>query len=193
MKCRKTGNRLWTCRRAPAILILACFESFSAKPKLRPKPGCPGDSRRRSAYFTAYANRCGRVPGGHVIDGGDRLVSFKGRKPTSNRESVVIYVGCEFYRVKWRNWKIDEQAGGAGLRRASQAALLPVWFDLHTDTREENPLDPQWVENGWVRWSASQMMAGPQEEVRAGGEGGDMFLHATGEAHYRPMSLCGAE
>src|ERR1041385_1404091 len=91
MKCRKTGNRLWTCRRAPAILILACFESFSAKPKLRPKPGCPGDSRRRSAYFTAYANRCGRVPGGHVIDGGDRLVSLLGGQTPPHPAAAGVF------------------------------------------------------------------------------------------------------
>lgn len=100
----------------------------------------------------------GRLPTDRIIDGVDQLDFFQGRKTESNRESVVIYVGPEIYGVKWRNWKMMNKQVDRGFGEPVKQFSYPVWFDLQTDPKEENPLDPRWVENGWVRWPAGQVL-----------------------------------
>ena len=39
-----------------------------------------------------------------------------------------------------------------------KAYSVPLFFDLYTDPKEEHPLDPRWIENGWVRWPAGQVL-----------------------------------
>jgi arylsulfatase len=33
----------------------------------------------------------------------------------------------------------------------------PHFFDLHTDPKEEHPMD-RWEENAWVRWAAAKVL-----------------------------------
>lgn len=100
----------------------------------------------------------GKVPEDRIIDGADQLDFLTGQKETSNRESVVIYLGSEICGVKWRNWKMITRQIPRGFGEPVQQFSFPLWYDLHTDPKEENPLDPRWVENLWVRWPAGQVL-----------------------------------
>ncbi len=108
----------------------------------------------------------GKIPQDRVIDGVDQLDFFQGKKTDSNRESVIIYVGSDIYGVKWRNWKMMTKQVDRGFGEPVKQLSYPVWFDLLTDPKEENPLDPRWVENGWVRWPAGQALTDHQASLR---------------------------
>ncbi len=100
----------------------------------------------------------GKVPTDRVIDGVDQLDFFTAKQEKSNRESVVVYVGSDIYGVKWRNWKMmmKEVERGAGV--ALKEFEMPQFFDLHTDPKEEHPMDPRFIENGWIRWPCGQVL-----------------------------------
>jgi len=109
--------------------------------------------------YASFARAAGgSVPEYRVIYSIDQLDFFLGKQGESNREGLVIYVGSEIFGVKWRNWKMMfkelERAWGKPLEEYP----TPMIFDLHTDPKEENPLDPQWVGAGWVRWPAGQLL-----------------------------------
>jgi arylsulfatase len=107
-----------------------------------------------------------RMPEDRIVDGVDQTDFFLGRQENSNRESVVIYVGQEIYGVKWRNWKMMTKQVDRGFGEAVKQLSFPVWFDLLTDPKEENPLDPRWVENMWVRWPVGKVLTDHQESLR---------------------------
>ncbi|MFA9562458.1 MAG: sulfatase/phosphatase domain-containing protein, partial [Nitrospirota bacterium] len=48
----------------------------------------------------------GKVPKDRTIDGADQSDFMMGKTEKSARESVMIYIGNEFFGVKWRNWKM---------------------------------------------------------------------------------------
>ncbi|MGB6334394.1 MAG: arylsulfatase [Thermoanaerobaculia bacterium] len=100
----------------------------------------------------------GKVPTDRVIDGVNHYDFFAGKQQKSNRESVVIYVGNEIYGVKWRNWKFMTKEVSSAWGQEVKTYSIPVIFDLHTDPKEEYPTDPRWIENGWVRWPAAQVL-----------------------------------
>jgi arylsulfatase A-like enzyme len=109
--------------------------------------------------FPTFAHTArGTVPQDRIIDGVDQLNFFLGKQEQSDRASVVIYMGNEIYGVKWRNWKMmtKELSQGAGVPVKEYS--FPLFFDLLTDPKEEHPLDPRWIENGWVRWPAGQAL-----------------------------------
>ena len=100
----------------------------------------------------------GEIPEDRVIDGVDQLDFFLGKQESSNREGIVVYVGKEIFGVKWRNWKMVfkelESAWGTTVKEYG----TPLIYDLHTDPKEEFPMDPRWIETTWVRWPASQLI-----------------------------------
>ncbi|MFQ5962598.1 MAG: arylsulfatase, partial [Candidatus Methylomirabilales bacterium] len=100
----------------------------------------------------------GTVPRDRVIDGMDQLDFFLGKKQKSNRESIVVYVGNDIFGVKWRNWKMMTKEVGSAFGEPTKEFPVPLFFDLHTDPREEHPLDPRWWQTGWVRWPAGQVL-----------------------------------
>ncbi|MEZ5354291.1 MAG: arylsulfatase [Bryobacteraceae bacterium] len=100
----------------------------------------------------------GRVPTDRIVDGVDQLDFLTGKKKESNRESLVIYLSNEICGVKWRNWKMITREVDRGFGEPVKQYSFPLWYDLHTDPKEENPLDPRWVENLWVRWPAGQVL-----------------------------------
>jgi arylsulfatase len=100
----------------------------------------------------------GTVPSDRVIDGVDQFDFFVGKQQTSNRESVVIYLGNDVFGVKWRNWKMMTREVPAAWGQGVKTYSIPVLLDLYTDPKEEYPLDPRWIENGWVRWPAGQVL-----------------------------------
>jgi arylsulfatase len=100
----------------------------------------------------------GKVPKDRVIDGVDQRDFFLGKQEKSNREAVVIYVGSEIFGVKWRNWKMMTKEIDKAWGNPTKEYSIPLLFDLHTDPKEEYPLDPRWIEAGWVRWPAGQVL-----------------------------------
>jgi hypothetical protein len=36
---------------------------------------------------------------------------------------------------------------------------ITLFYDLHTDPKEEHPMEPRWIENGWVRWPVGLHLA----------------------------------
>lgn len=100
----------------------------------------------------------GKVPTDRVFDGIDQLDFLTGKKEQSSRESVVIYLANEICGVKWRNWKMITRQVDRGFGEPVKQYSFPLWYDLHTDPKEENPLDPRFVENLWVRWPAGQVL-----------------------------------
>lgn len=109
--------------------------------------------------FSTFARITGgKVPQDRVIDGVDQLGFFLGKQEKSDRESVVVYMGNDVYGVKWRNWKMMTKEVERGAAVPLKEFSFPVFYDLHTDPKEEHPLDPRWIENSWVRWPAGQVL-----------------------------------
>jgi len=108
----------------------------------------------------------GKVPQDRVFDGIDQLDFFLGKKEQSNRESLVVYLANEICGVKWRNWKMITRQVDRGFGEPVKQYSFPLWYDLHTDPKEENPLDPRFVENLWVRWPAGQVLIDHQATLK---------------------------
>ncbi|MBS1824865.1 MAG: arylsulfatase [Acidobacteria bacterium] len=108
----------------------------------------------------------GKTPQDRVFDGIDQLDFFTGKKEASNRESLVIYLANEICGVKWRNWKMITRQVDRGFGEPIKQYSFPLWYDLHTDPKEENPLDPRFVENLWVRWPAGQVLMDHQATLK---------------------------
>jgi len=108
----------------------------------------------------------GKVPQDRVFDGIDQFDFFLGKKEQSNRESLVIYLANEICGVKWRNWKMITRQVDRGFGEPVKQYSFPLWYDLHTDPKEENPLDPRFVENLWVRWPAGQVLMDHQATLK---------------------------
>jgi arylsulfatase A-like enzyme len=100
----------------------------------------------------------GKVPTDRVVDGVDQYDFLTGKRKKSNREGIVIYVGNDIFGVKWRNWKMMSKEIEAAWASETKEYNIPMIFDLHTDPKEEYPLDPRWIEAGWIRWPAGQVL-----------------------------------
>lgn len=108
----------------------------------------------------------GQAPQDRVFDGIDQLDFFLGKRTQSNRESLVIYLANEICGVKWRNWKMVTRQVERGFGEPIKQYSFPLWYDLHTDPKEEYPLDPRFVENLWVRWPAGQTLVDHQATLK---------------------------
>jgi len=101
----------------------------------------------------------GKLPTDRIIDGVDQSNFFLGKQEKSEREAFVVYVGNVIYGVKWRNWKMMFKDVEKGAGEATREFGMPLFFDLHTDMKEEYPMDDhRWIENAWVRWPAGQVL-----------------------------------
>ena len=100
----------------------------------------------------------GQVPGDRIIDGVDQLKFFNGQQVASNREHVIVYVGDELYGVKWRNFKMMSKEIDRAFGDPTRSYGVPLFYDLHTDPKEENPIHSQWFHNGWIRWPAGEYL-----------------------------------
>jgi arylsulfatase A-like enzyme len=93
----------------------------------------------------------GKVPTDRVVDGVNQLDFFTGKQETSNRDTVIVYVGDQLYAVKWRNWKVAFKELDAGYSAAISIYQTPSIYDLYLDPREEKPLvGTAFQQNGWV-------------------------------------------
>jgi arylsulfatase len=98
------------------------------------------------------------LPQDRIIDGVDQLDFLRGEKDKSNREAVIVYVGNELYGVKWRNYKLMGKEIDKAFADPTRAYGVPLLYDLHVDPKEDNPLNAQWYQIGWVRWPAGQYL-----------------------------------
>ena len=132
-----------------------------------PAGGVSNEIVHEMDLFPTFARIAGgKVPQDRVFDGVDQLDFFLGSKEQSNRESVVIYLANEIYGVKWRNWKMVTREVDRGFGAPVKQYSFPLWYDLQTDPKEENPLDPRFVENLWVRWPTGQVLIDHQASLR---------------------------
>lgn len=100
----------------------------------------------------------GKVPDDRIIDGVDQLDFLLGKQKASNREHVIVYVGSELYGVKWRNYKMMSKEIDRAFADPTRTYGVPLIYDLHTDPKEETPLNSQWYHNGWIRWPAGEYL-----------------------------------
>ena len=108
----------------------------------------------------------GKVPTDRVVDGVDQYDFLTGKKKKSNREGIVIYVGNDIFGVKWRNWKMMSKEIETAWASETKEYNIPMIFDLHTDPKEEYPLDPRWIETGWIRWPAGQVLVDHMKSLK---------------------------
>ena len=109
--------------------------------------------------FTTLATMTGAtVPDDRIIDGVDHTEFFLGNQAKSAREAIVVYVGNTIYGIKWRNWKMMFKDIEHGAGDPTKEYGLPLFIDLHTDMKEEYPMDPRLSQNFWVRWPAGAVL-----------------------------------
>ena len=99
------------------------------------------------------------MPDDREIDGIDQLDFFLGEQTESNRDSVIVYVGQELYGVKWRNYKLMSKEIEQAFADPTRSYGVPLLYDLHTDPKEQMPLNSQWYHIGWIRWPAGQRLS----------------------------------
>ncbi|MGI9401947.1 MAG: arylsulfatase [Rhizobiaceae bacterium] len=118
--------------------------------------------------YTTFAKWAGgKVPTDRIIDGVDQSEFFEGASESSNREAIVVYVGNQVFGVKWRNWKMMFQDVAQGAGEPRKMYDFPLFYDLHTDMKEEHPFDDhRFIENAWVRWPAGKVLTDHMESLK---------------------------
>jgi arylsulfatase len=86
-------------------------------------------------YPTLAAFAGGKVPDDRALDGIDQSGFFLGEQESSNRESVIVYMGEEIYGVKWRDWKVVFQENET-VFDDTRAYSTPRLYDLINDPGE---------------------------------------------------------
>lgn len=100
----------------------------------------------------------GKVPSDRIIDGVDQLDFLTGKQQSSNRDSIIIYVGNDIFGVKWRNWKMMMKVLWTGYGEPVRKHNTPLYFDLLSDPKEEHPSDPRVVGDLWVRFPMAKAL-----------------------------------
>ncbi len=99
-----------------------------------------------------------RIPTDRPIDGIDQSDFMLGRKPKSNREHVVTYVGDTVFAVKWRSMKVHF-AAAEGTHSVVHTFTFPQVFDIKEDPKESFEL---WGNEGyahaWVMQPVSKIL-----------------------------------
>jgi len=98
-------------------------------------------------FFPTLATIIGaKVPTDRPIDGVDQSAFFTGKQQTSNRESLISFIGEEVGGVRWRQYRIypkqfvssagnPAMSGLAGQRMEGNG--FPAIFNIEADPREE--------------------------------------------------------
>jgi arylsulfatase A-like enzyme len=104
----------------------------------------------------------GSVPADRPIDGVDQFDFFMGRRETSSREHVLLFLGQKLMAIKWRNYKIHLD----GLDRVDGVIedwSFPRAFNLAADPKERwNIL---W-QNSWLGERVGPFVAAYQASVK---------------------------
>ncbi len=107
--------------------------------------------------FTTFARLAGaHVPQDRPIDGVDQTDFLLGKKETSNREGILLFVGDRLQAVKWRNWKLHLYDEMHNWFTPPVKLVLPKLFNLILDPKEEFPVT---VENTWAVQQMFKMIA----------------------------------
>ncbi len=105
----------------------------------------------------------GRMPTDRPIDGVDQSAWLLGEQDTSNRESLLTFIGGDLVAVRWRHFRIYlqnvVQAGDGYVRMGGTQALrlphngYPRMFNIEADPREEHDIGPpdSWVVGQYMK------------------------------------------
>ena len=116
--------------------------------------------------FSTLANIAGgTVPDDRRMDSVDHTDFFRGKSETSNRESIVVYLGAEVFGVKWRDWKMMFKELDTLPGDPVRTYGVPLFYNLLLDPKEEHPMLHA-PANFWVRYPASQVLAEHRNSLR---------------------------
>jgi arylsulfatase len=104
----------------------------------------------------------GKVPTDRPIDGVDQLDFFTGKRETSNREHVLLFLGQRLIAIKWRNYKIHLE----GLDRVDgvfEDWSFPRAYNLAADPKERWNIIWQ---NTWIGERVGPFVAAYQTSVK---------------------------
>jgi arylsulfatase len=97
------------------------------------------------------------LPKDRVIDGKNQLDFFMGKKDTSDRDNVIVYLGNDIMGVKWKNWKMMSKEIDRGATDPMRTYSLPNFYNLNLDPGEKFPMQEA-EQNFWVRYPMSQRL-----------------------------------
>jgi arylsulfatase A-like enzyme len=106
----------------------------------------------------------GEVPSDRAIDGVDQTDFFLGRKKTSKREDVLVFVADRLEGVKWRNWKLVFYEETRDWFGTPSKLTLPKLFNLATDPKEEYPEET--LRNTWAMVACLKVIRGFNESLK---------------------------
>ncbi len=98
----------------------------------------------------------GTLPTDRIYDGKSELDFLMGKKEKSEQEIVIAYVADQIHAVKWRNWKGHFKGLEKGYGTPVLEYLIPVFFDLYSDPREEKPYSREGIPGN--SWNVSPIM-----------------------------------
>ena len=86
--------------------------------------------------FTTLAKLTGaQIPSDRIIDGLDQSDFLLGKKETSSREFIPLYVGDTIYAAKYKNWKVHYYWQEFARDRAEKLTK-PIVFNLYKNPQE---------------------------------------------------------
>jgi len=113
--------------------------------------------------FTTFARLAGApVPQDRPIDGVDQTDFLLGKKESSNREGILLFLADRLQAVKWRNWKLHLYDEMHNWFTPPLALGTPKLFNLILDPKEEFPVT---VENTWAVTPMTKMIAEFQASI----------------------------
>jgi arylsulfatase len=114
--------------------------------------------------FTTFAKLAGApVPQDRPIDGVDQTDFLLGKKETSNREGILLFLADRLQAAKWRNWKLHLYDEMHNWFTPPLKLGTPKLFNLILDPKEEFPVT---VENTWAIEPMTKMMAAFEMSLR---------------------------
>ena len=102
------------------------------------------------------------VPQDRPIDGVDQTDFLLGKKESSNREGILLFLADRLQAVKWRNWKLHLYDEMHNWFTPPLALGTPKLFNLILDPKEEFPVT---VENTWAVTPMTKMIAEFQASI----------------------------
>lgn len=107
--------------------------------------------------FTTFAKLAGApVPQDRPLDGVDQTDFLLGKKETSNREGILLFLADRLHAVKWRNWKLHLYNEMHDWYTPPLKLGTPKLFNLILDPKEEFPVT---VQNTWAVEPMTRMIA----------------------------------
>ena len=86
-----------------------------------------------------------------LIDGVEMSDFFLGKKNSSGREGVIVYMGNDIYGVKWRNWKLNFKELDTVFGEVKEYGM-PKLYNLYRDQQERENV---FFSDTWVSKAAT--------------------------------------